>query len=387
MTLDDLDGAVRRPTLANWRMPPGNRWAFWHVPEIVPSARIRRSGDVTPLTADHDPAIADIAFVDNDGRQRAIGSWLQDSAADAFVVLDGDTLRHEWYSGSDGGDWHILFSVSKSITGLMAGIAAGEGMLDLDDAVADYIPEVAGTTYEGATVRHLLDMTIGTAWDEDYAGGADVAAYRYAMNWTQRTGSEPDLNEFLLGIAPDGAHGERFHYVSPNTDMVGWVLERAAREPFPSLMSRLLWAPLGAEADAMVTVDRVGSPRTAGGICVVPRDLARLGRLVGRGGGGIVPSGFVRDLMFGGDPGQWSAGDYAGFLPDAAYRSFWYRPDHRAVQLAGIGIHGQFIYVDPERDIVVVTLSSWPVAGDDGGDLTTLAASRAVVAALSSARA
>src|SRR5690606_2896981 len=94
-----------------------------------------------------------------------------------------------------------------------------------------------------------------------------------------------DLRSFFQTLTErDGAHADRFHYVSPNTDLLGWVLERATGSRYADLVSDLLWKPLLAERDAYITVDRFGAPRCAGGFCAVPRDMARLGHLFVTGG-------------------------------------------------------------------------------------------------------
>src|SRR5919197_167579 len=141
-------------------------------------------------------------------------------------------VAFEWYgNGLTPTDPHIVFSVSKSITGILAGILVEHGQLDPDAPVVRYVPEAAGSVYGDCTVRHVLDMTVGAT----------------------------------------------FHYVSPNSDMLGWILECAAGVPYARLVSDLIWQRIGAEADAHVTVDRVGAARAAGGICATLRDLARVG--------------------------------------------------------------------------------------------------------------
>ena len=217
-------------------------------------------------------------------------------------------------------------SVTKSVTALLAGAVAGAGLLDLDAPVVDHVPEAEGSAFGDATVRHLLDMTTGIGFVEDYTPNDDVRAYRQSTGWYPREGSPHDLHDYLLTIPRGTAHGGRFHYVSPNTDMLGWVVERAAGEPYADALSRYLWAPLGAEQDADVTLDPAGSPRAAGGLCITPRDMARLGQLVVEDGAGVVPAAFVDDLRSGGDPALWAAGEWAEWLPGGAYRSCWYQP-------------------------------------------------------------
>ena len=140
--------------------------------------------------------------------------------------------------------------------------------------------DLAATAYKGATIRQLLDMRAGIFFDENYlATSGPIIAYRKSTNWNPlEPGEKPtDLRGFYPQlIQSDGPHGGRFHYVSPNTDLLGWVIERATGERYADVMSRLVWLPLGAERSAYITVDRLGAPRCAGGFCATDRKSTRL---------------------------------------------------------------------------------------------------------------
>jgi len=183
-------------------------------------------------------------------------------------------------------------SVSKSVTALLAGALEGAGLLDPSAPVTRYIPEADGSAFGDAQVRHLLDMTTATAFVEDYSPGEDVRRYRQSTGWYPAETGAPGLHDYLLTIRKAAEHGPKFHYVSPNTDMLGWVCERAADLTYAEALSAYIWAPLGAESDADVTVDRLGAMRAAGGISMVPRDLARIGQLIVEDGLGIVPEAY-----------------------------------------------------------------------------------------------
>ena len=144
-------------------------------------------------------------------------------------------------------------------------ILVSERILDPDRQVTTVIPEVSETADKGATIRQLLDMRTGVAFDEDYtASSGPIVEYRKATNWHPLgPGDCPsDLRSFYQCLrAPDGKHGGRFHYVSPNSDLLGWVIERATGQRFADLMSRYIWKPMGAQHSAYITVDRLGAPR------------------------------------------------------------------------------------------------------------------------------
>jgi len=249
-----------------------------------------------------------------------------------------------------------------------AGVLAARNAFDPDRLVTDVIPEVRGTAYDGATIRHLLDMRAGIAFDEDYlATSGPIVAYRKAVNWNPLAPGETptDLRSFYRELTKSsGPHGGPFNYVSPNTDLLGWVIERATGQRYVDVMSELLWRPLGAARSAYITVDRLGAPRCAGGVCTTVRDLARVGLLLVQGGARgstpIVPERWIDDIAHHGDPAAWAAGNGSEFFPGLPlrYRSKWYVQDGAAPVLFGFGIHGQFLIVDRQREIVIAKVSS-----------------------------
>ena len=372
-------------TLANWRTAPFSRWAFHHVREIVASADIPNDpGRVSGLR--HAPGGLDGLTLDGG---MSFADFLANTDTDGIVVLRRGALVFESYAnGMDAFTPHILMSVSKSLLGLIAGILIEDGVLDPDAPVASYVPEIAGTAYKGATVRHLLDMRAGVAFDEDYlATSGPIIEYRKAQNWNPlEPGDLPsDLRSFFATMTgADGAHDGSFHYVSPNTDLLGWVIERASGRRYADLVSERLWQPMGAERSAYITVDRLGAPRCAGGFCATVRDLARVGQLLVEGGRGIVPAGWIDDLIAGGDAAAWAEGDFAELFGGAPmrYRSKWYVEDGAAPLLFGFGVHGQNLFVDRKNKIVVAKVSSQALPVDEERNALTIRSVKAIIGAL-----
>lgn len=346
-------------TLANWRTVPGSRWSFQHAGELVPSAAIRgaRSPETEPI------GLGPLADIEGE---------LVDTETDSLAVSRHGVLLAEWYAPHCDPDApHLLFSVTKSVTGLIAGILVETGLLDVELAVAHYVPECIGSAYGDVSVRNLLDMSVAIDFEEAYLDpDNDYGRYRRATLWNpMRPGdAEESLASVLCG-APRAAHahGTVHAYRSVNTDMAGIVLERAAGRRFHELVQDLLWLPLGAHHDATITVDRHGTARAAGGLSVTTRDLLRLGELVARGGDGIVPASWIADIWTAGDHGVWAAGDQATLFPDGRYRSYWYHSGHD--ELCAIGIHGQWIWIDAATDTVIVKTGSQVEPADETLDL------------------
>ena len=364
--------AAGQVTLANWRTAPFNVWGFQHVREIVPTADIANDpGRVWALPE----APLDLSGLRIDDRLDFPG-FLAETNTDALVILHrGKIIAETYANGMTRATPHILMSVSKSMLGMLAGILAGKGMLDLNWPVTRLVPEVAGTAYTGATLRQLLDRRAGILFDEDYlATSGPIVTYRKATNWNPLEPGEKasDLRSFYVNLRDgDGPHGGRFHYVSPNTDLLGWAIERAAGERYADLMSRLVWRPLGAERSAHITVDRLGAPRCAGGFCATARDLARVGQLLVEGGkhdgAEIVPEAWIEDVTRNGDRAAWDQGDFVPYYKGLPihYRSKWYVLDGAAPMLFCLGINGQNLFVDRRNRIVIAKFSSQAMPMDE----------------------
>jgi len=286
------------------------------------------------------------------------------------------------------------------VTSAVAGILAGRGALDASAEVAGIVPELAGTSFAGATVQHLLDMRAGTRFNEDYADlGADVRSYERVYLWRPPVsggsggpGAEDALGYFAT-LENDGPHGGPFRYRSILTDVLAWVIERAAGQRLHELISSELWQPMGAEFDAEITVDRRGNPMADGGISATLRDLARFGLLyLRRGRAGqrqVVPAAWVDDTVRGAadGPRAFAEGDErSGYPPGSHYRNCWWVRDPALPFYHGSGINGQGVFVHGPSQTVVAKLSTWPVAWSDELYGQTVAGVLAIAAALETGR-
>jgi CubicO group peptidase (beta-lactamase class C family) len=391
----------------NWQDPPFNRWAYWHVREILPVYRVSRGrGPVRPLpsspAAVDVPAIA-VTRVKGDGEvgggsAGTVGDVMADTFTDAYLVLQDGALVTEWYGPQGAPDRpHALMSVSKSVVGCVAGILADQGRLDPEAPVTDYVPELAASGYAGATVRNVLDMRSGVRFLEEYANPqADIRRLDEWIGW-QPDGSagEPrGLYRFLTTLPAEAPHGVRFLYRSAESDVLGWVCERAAGAPMATLLSELVWAPMGAEHDADLLHDGLGVAVHDGGLCATARDVARFGQMLLDGGvvpdgaGGrrrVVPPRWIRQgwavdadvrSAFASSPAEPS-------FPGGWYRNqFWFRPGGYGDVLLGLGIHGQMLHVSRRTNTVCVKFSAWPQAQNPAYLEATLRAFDAVGGAL-----
>jgi CubicO group peptidase (beta-lactamase class C family) len=352
-----------RVGLHNWQQAPYNRWSFQHTRQVIPTANVARgAGPVWALPLAPQP-IGDILFESAQGEPLTIRQFLDHSWTDGFLVVKSGAIAFEAYrNGMEPASRHIAMSVSKSITSLVAGILVGRGLIDVNALVTHYVPELASTAFEGATIQHLLDMEVANAWREDYfSDTTEFWRLDVACGWIPpRPGAAPTLFDFFKETKRDGRHGEQIAYSSLNPDLLGLIAERVGGAPFPTVASRELWGPMGAEFDADLTVDPAGMAVADGGYCVALRDFARVGQLFLSGGVAgnvqVVPKAWIDECRRP-NPKPFHPTSYGADLPGASYHNQWWNLDDRSCAL---GIHGQMIAVDHGADLVAVFVSSPP---------------------------
>ena len=320
-----MDNPVDTVThLGNWRIAPHNRRAFSHVRELVPSANIAADPPQASKLPRKPVDLDAVSFKLRGGEATSLKQFIESTFADGLMVLKGGRVAYEWHRNDDmAANPHIIFSVSKSVTALIAGILAGQGKLDPDAPVTHYVPEAKSSAYGDATVRHVLDMTVSLDFEENYLDPNGVfMRYRESTGWNPpRSLSVLYLHDFILTLKKAAReHGERFNYMSPNSDLLGWIVERAGGARFADLMRDLLWRPMGAAHDAYITLDPHGASRAAGGMCMMLEDMARIGELMRMNGAAngsqVVPASWIADIRNNGDAAAWQKGEMTDAFPE-----------------------------------------------------------------------
>lgn len=361
-------------TLENWKDHPYNTWSLQHVSELIPIATIEALPSVA-LIREIDQELLHLSSDESNEGER-ICDVLERSYTDAFLVTHKGKVISEYFANGMAADTpHLVFSVSKSIAGLLAGAVVKHFGLDPESKVTEYLPEAEESAYADCAVRDLLDMQVSVDFEETYESKEGLyARYRRSMLWmpagAEEQFSREDLASYVLSLPKGkGDHGRVFSYRSPNTDVLGLVLEKVSGIRYPDLLSRFLWKPIGAET-ATITVDNLGASRVAGGISCTIQDLAIVGGLLNSGGIAkgvqVIPRDWIADIIKGGNASAWKAGDFARLFPEGSYRNQWYSLGDGT--LCAIGIHGQWLYVNPGAEIVIVRLSSQPAPDDDEFD-------------------
>lgn len=280
-----------------------------------------------------------------------VDAYMAGQRSAALLVVHQGKLRLERYGlGFDGAGRWTSFSVAKSFTSTLLGAAVKDGFIQsLDDKVSVYIPELKGSAYDDVSVRQLLTMTSGVQWNEDYADpNSDVAKFN---NHQPEPGVEA-LVSYMRQLPRAAPPGTRWHYSTGETNLVGTLVQRATKKPLATYLAEKVWGPAGMEQQATWILSKTG--KEIGGCCVQasPRDYARMGLFILNGakvnGQSIVPDDWWAQATT-------KRADIG--LQGRGYGYQWWTYDDGSY--AARGIFGQGIFIDPQRQLVVVSNANW----------------------------
>jgi CubicO group peptidase (beta-lactamase class C family) len=373
----------------SFRNFPQLRWAWSNIRQLVPTVGVWRGSGPASVLPRAERDLSGVKLTTMDNRPISFAQALADTYADGIVVLHRGRVVFERYFGAlEPHKQHIAMSVTKSFTGVLAGILIAEGRLDPAAPVIAYVPDLKRSAFGDASVQEVMDMTTGLQYTEVYTDPhSDVWAMRRANGMAPPQPGTPPISllEFLTTQQKQGEHGRVFAYKTVNTDVLAWIARRITGESLSAQLSKRIWQPMGAEEDAYYTVDRLGIESGGGGLNTTLRDLARFGEVMrNRGhfnGRQIVPASVVDDIAKGGDPQKFAPAGYAT-LPGWSYRNQWWVSHNAHGAYMARGIHGQSIYIDPRAEMVIARYASHPAAGNVNNDPVTLPAFAAVAEVL-----
>ena len=355
-------------TLDNWRKYPFNSWSFVNVRNLIPTSPIYNNPDKKVILQKQLIDIDDLV-IDHKNTSYKLKEIFKICDTDAFLVMHKGKIKFEFYDKFTRFNTpHIIFSVSKSLTSLLTGILVEKKVININNYISHILPETKGTAYEDATVRNVLDMSIASGFIEDYTGQAEIfKKYRSSTGWdlpeTNSTQTVKGLHDFLSSMPKSNQkHGKKYHYCSPHSDLLGWIIERASGENYSKIMADLLFKKAGINHEANVTVDKWGASRAAGGISVSPYDLLLLSELVRNHGsnknGQVIPAAWIEDFVNNKNNNSYLNQDNLERFPNGNYRSKWYQTGFKDNEYCAIGIHGQNIWINPQKEITIVRMSS-----------------------------
>ncbi len=347
----------RRVTRENWRLYPFSRWAFQHTRELVPSRAIRRSNAARALSE----SLANLAELDVDGVNWE--TFIAETYTDAMIVLHQGEIVYETYrNGMTAETSHHCFSVTKSFVGLIAEILIANGLLDPGALVTTYIDELAESGFASATVRDVMDMTDGVAFDEDYSN-PDADVHRYSASYWTPSQAKGGARETLARLVNrDAEPGMAFSYRTPVADALGWVIERATNRRLADLFTELLWQPAGCEDDGHFLVDTAGHEIAASGLNATARDLARLALLM-LDSNSPVPQRARQSITGGGDRALLSRSRHAE-RAGGSYRSQWWVSHDGNGSISALGVYGQRVHIETETGLILIRFGSHPLASN-----------------------
>lgn len=307
---------------------------------LFPGHRVTADGNVRAL-----PTGAPLRIGDAE-----VDAYMQANNVAGLIVLQDGKVRLEKYAFGYGreGRW-TSFSVAKSFTSTLVGAAVRDGYIkSLADPVTRYIPELAGSGYDGVTVEQLLTMTSGVRWNEDYTDPNSDVAKMYAGEVPP--GMDPTV-AYMRTLPRATPSGEKWVYKTGETNLIGVLVTKATGKSLATYLTEKVWQPYGMEQDAFWMID--GTPQDLGGCCmsVSLRDYARMGQFALEGGKGVVPDNWFANA---------TAAKAQTGRPGFGYGyQWWTYPQGR---YGAQGIFGQAITVDPAKRIVIAQSAAWPKA-------------------------
>jgi CubicO group peptidase (beta-lactamase class C family) len=320
--------------------------------EIFEARLIQRAKAPSPLgRSSSEPQVR----YDYQGESRGLDQYLARNPTTGLLIARGDTVLVERYQYARN-DRHRLtsFSMAKTVTSMLIGIAIAEGRIrSVDDPASAYVPALAGTEYGRTPLRHLLQMSSGVRFLEEYSGRDDVTKLAMDTFWRRGPGGAAAVSQFNERIAPSGT---RYSYASAETQVLGLVLAQAVGRSVSAYLQEKIWQPVGAEADATWLVDRVGQESTFCCLNAVLRDYARLGLVLAHEGNWrgrqIIPAAWIREATSVRPEQPYLAPRIATRFFGYGYQT-WIFPDARGL-FALLGVRGQTIFVDQSRRLVMV---------------------------------
>jgi CubicO group peptidase (beta-lactamase class C family) len=362
--------------------PPYNRWSYLHMRTLYPTAGIPSAQKSFDIKREIDENISKLKIENPEtGEKYDFDRFLKETYSDAFVVIHKNKIVYESYlNGMNADQPHQMMSCTKSFAGLFALLAVDEGKMNESDLVTKILPELkTGGAFDGATVKQVLNMTNSMDFSEDYADpNSGIVHYATVLGFmAPQEGKEyaNSIYEFLPTIKQEKkyAHGEIFNYQTPKTDVVNWLTNRASGRSFQKDMYEKLWSKLGTSGETYVLLDANGTLFAGGGLNATPNNLARFGMMMindGKfNGNQVVSPDVIQKIAKGGNIEAFSNGPLSSGPmgnKDWSYRAqWWVRHTSGKEAFSAIGINGQWIYIDVDRDVAIIKQSSQPVSSSE----------------------
>lgn len=355
---------IAATTQTNWLRPPFKYWAIKNVDQLFDVSPISKGLKVAVLDEDL-ISFDDVAIEQFDGKVYSFEEHLDSNRTDGFLILHKGKIAYEKYFGNmSESTTHNWFSMSKSLTGLTAAILAEEGKIDLSKSTLDYLPELKGSAWDGTTVEMVMNMLVGIDYNEQYDNPRSDA-YKFAKvgGFVKVPGPPSEFEsvyDYMKSVKKGRDHDALFHYVSLNTEILGMIITKVTGMQPSEVMSKKIWAKMGAEGDAFIIRNTKGYELVSAAINSNLRDAGRLGQLMlddgFYNGEQIVPKSVIQSIKKGGSIEKFADSKRGKVFKNYSYAHQWWHTDKEA--FFAKGLFGQWIYVDPATELVIVKLTT-----------------------------
>lgn len=343
-----------------------SRYTWLNMIEFWPHSVIDRGGPVRRLPPTVRQDVANFIAKTELGDMR-LAEYVHRTTLDGVIVLHEGRIVFEAYPRMFEHEKHIYMSISKAFTATMIAILEDRGLLDVTKPVDEYLPELAGSGWEGVSLLDVLDMASGIGCLEGEEGAyenPETCYYQFeaGLGWVEPTEATPDdIYAYVAGMTSHRPAGEAFEYTSPNTFVLGWLIERVSGRRYVEFLESEIWQRMGAESDAFITAPKRGIPIAHAGMSSTLRDVARFGLLFTPTGrivtAPVISDAYLDRIQHGGRPAIFNAGredDPRTVDGEPALHNSrqwdWVMPDGDFFK-GGYG--GQGLYISPSRDLVV----------------------------------
>jgi len=357
--------------------------AFRNMDRLFFSRTIHKSGMVSELPRDESGL--DASFEWNQ-RRVTLDEFLAETRTTGFLVIkDGRIVIERYYLGANENSLLTSWSVAKSFTSTLVGIAIAEGKIaSVDDPITNYVPELKESGYDGVPIGMILQMSSGIRFVEEYLKSTSDSEMMWDRGMVKN--SEP-LNDYVRSLQRAVPPGTQFTYKGADTQALGWMVARATGRHLADYLSEKVWAPLGTEHDATWLTDAAGDQGMEAAFCCINatlRDFGRFGLLfLNRGrwqGRQLVPDSWVASATVPLSPQVEMGKLYKGYPLGYGYQ--WWAFAGQDHAFSGQGIYFQFLYVNPVQRIVIVKTSAFDTPWDAALAAETYASWNAIATAL-----
>jgi CubicO group peptidase (beta-lactamase class C family) len=358
---------------------------FRHPEKVFPVRRIQRSGPAFKFPEELRELNASYKFK---GETKNVDGFLERTVTTSFLVIKDDKIVSErYFLGATKDTAHTSMSVAKSFVSALVGIAIDEGLVEgVDRPISDYVPKLKGSGYDGVAIKHVLQMSSGVKFDEEY----DNLFSDINTLFVEVFGFGKPIDDYMADLETEFPPGQTSYYRSCDTQALGMLISAVTGKTVSEYLEEKIWSKLGMEYDASWCTDPNGIELAFGFLNATPRDFAKFGVLYLHNGNWngeqIVSEAWVRESVVPDNPNLQPGpkGEEFWTFGNLGYQYQWWIPDNPDGDYMALGVWGQYIYVYPKENLVVVKTSIDPdfEANNYEHDDETVAICRSIAAHL-----